>query len=74
MSEKFRVIKSRISRSIPLVPVFISIFSFIAIFSSIAWQCGLIKFFAIGIIALSFVCAYSVTMFVDAYLQNHNKV
>jgi hypothetical protein len=72
MSEKFTVIKSRINRSIPLVPVFFAIFAFISMFSSIAWQSGLIKFFAIGIIGLSFICAYSVTMFFDA--NSRNKV
>ncbi|WP_047540099.1 hypothetical protein [Methylotenera versatilis] len=73
MSEKFRVIKSRIGRSIPLAPVFIAIFSFIAMFSPAAWQSGLIMYFAFGIIGLSFVCAYSVTMFVDAYFQDNNR-
>ena len=73
MSDKFTVIKSRINRSIPLVPVFIAIFSFIAMFSPVFWQSGLSMYFVFGIIGLSFVCAYSVAMFVDSYLKSSNK-
>ena len=73
MSSKFSVIKARINRSIPLAPVFIAIFSFIAMFSSVLWQRGLIMYFAIGIIGLSFICAYSVAMFMDAYFRVNNR-
>lgn len=74
MSNKLAITKSRIIRSIPLVPVFIAIFSFIAMFSTIAWQSGLIMYFAVGIIGLSFVCAYSVAMFMDAYHQDNHTL
>ena len=67
MSDKLAVIKARVHRSIPLVPVFISIFSFIAMLSPMLWQTGLMQYFILGIIGLSLVSAYSVTMFMDGY-------
>jgi hypothetical protein len=66
------VVKARISQSIPLVPVFIAIFSFIAMLSPMAWQAGLMLYFVCGVIGLSLVCAYSTTMFMDGYFENKN--
>lgn len=71
MSAKLAVIKARVHRSIPLAPVFISIFSFIAMLSPMAWQTGLLQYFMLGIIGLSLVCAYSVTMFIDSYFESN---
>lgn len=69
MSGKCIIIKTRENRSIPLVPVFISIFSFIVMLSPLAWQTGLMLYFVLGMIGLSLVCAYSTTMFMDSYFE-----
>ena len=72
MSDKLAVIKARVHRSIPLIPVFISIFSFIAMLSPMIWQTGLLQYFILGIIGLSLVCAYSGAMFMDGYFDDKN--
>lgn len=72
MSAKLAVIKARIHRSIPLLPVFISIFSFITMLSPMVWQTGLLQYFILGIIGLSLVCAYSGAMFMDGYFDDKN--
>lgn len=70
MSDKFAVIKARMYRSIPLVPVFIAIFVIMVMLSPMAWQTGLLQYFVLGMIGLSLVCAYSVTMFLDCYFKD----
>ncbi|HOY70267.1 MAG TPA: hypothetical protein PL131_11025 [Methylotenera sp.] len=68
MSENSKT-KTRIYRSLPLIPVFLAIFSLIVMLSPMVWQSGGLVYFMFGAIGLSLVCAYCATMFMDQYFE-----
>ncbi|HEY3299941.1 MAG TPA: hypothetical protein VGJ90_04135 [Methylophilaceae bacterium] len=63
-------IGARFYRSIPLIPVYCSLFIFIAVFSPITWGAsGFITKALLLALGLGIACAYSTTIFVDEYLK-----
>jgi tryptophan-rich sensory protein len=58
--------KNRLSRALPLIPVFTALFLFISIVSPVCWnQNGYQLEFALFSVLLGIVCAYCVAVFVE---------
>jgi ABC-type polysaccharide transport system permease subunit len=72
-SNRFNKITNRIYRSIPLMPVFLSLYLVILFLSPLFLESGCIYYYIASNFGLSLVSAYSTTLFFDGYLDNSSK-
>jgi hypothetical protein len=66
---KLKVVTNRLYRSIPLIPVFASLYLVMLFLSPIFWEAGCIYYYVACAVGLSVMSAYSVTLFFDGYYQ-----
>lgn len=70
LSSKITYVGRRMYRSIPLVPVYCSLFIFMAMLSPVFWSTGSESYlFLIIAVGLGLICAYSTTIFVDEIVR-----